>query len=743
MDLKPFLLLLILICVAGAGHFSKSSSKGQYLASVFLDLTMEEMTSVQSFLMAQEELHLVSIRHNMGKNSIFMMELNLPKKQKVQKFLDKNGPKPKRKAKVVIFFGDQAKANITEYIVGPLPHPQYYRQLTRNKPLRFESRPVTIFEYEIFISRLKELTKEFTHILLETSGFSFYNCSSHCLSFTDAAPRGLNSGERRSWLMIKKLTEAYILQAIGLELLLNHRSLNPKEWTIDKVWYNGQYFHSVKEFVQKYDKNELTKLRLPDDTDYLFSTFIPRGEFKTKTNMHGPKICEPQEKRYRILGNYVEYTGWSFAYRVRPSAGLQIFDIQYNNERIAYEVSIQEAISFYSGVTPGGMQAQYVDSGWGMGTRHYELAKGIDCPEGATYQDLNSFYDTDKPLRFKNALCIFELPTGSPLRRHYDATDNGGYNFYAGLENQVLVVRTTTTVYNYDYIWDFLFYQNGVIEVKVSATGYIQATFFTPDGLRYGNRVHTHVLGNLHTHLVNYKVDLDIAGTENSFETIDLKYENITNPWSPGHFIVQSRKDHILRSTERQAAFKFGSQVPRYLAFQNPNKKNKWGHEKSYRIQYNSNGYSVLPQMWAEEKGIAWSRYSLAVTKQKDSEVTSSSIYIQNDPWDPDIYFENFVSNNEDIVNKDLVAWVTVGFLHIPQAEDIPNTPTPGNAVGFFLRPYNFFDEDPSVASRGPIIVRPTDKSFTKVNIQRWTPVVSGQCGSEKPFRYNGTYFSD
>ncbi|XP_077124090.1 diamine oxidase [copper-containing] [Ranitomeya variabilis] len=745
MDLKFILQLLILMSAVKAGHFSKSFSKGRYMASVFSDLTSEEMTSVHTFLADQEQLSLVPIRSQFGKNSIFMMELNLPKKRFVLNFLDNDGPKPQREAKVVVYFGDQAQPNITEYIVGPLPHPYYYRPVTskRNKPVRFESRPMTYMEYEKIQKRLLELTKEFNHILVESSGFSFYNCSSRCLTFTDIAPRGLNSGERRSWLLLQRYVEGFFLHPIGVELLLNHRSMNPKEWTIDKIWYNGQYFDSVKELVRKYEKNEVTKIHLPDDTTDPYSTFIPRGDFNTKTHIQGPKICEPQGKRYRVLGNYVEYTGWTFAYRVRPSAGLQIFDIQYNHERIAYEVSIQEAIAFYSGVSPGGTQTKYIDSGWGMGTVHYELSKGIDCPEGATYQDLYNYYDTDKPLRYKNALCIFEHPTGIPLRRHFDSNYNGGYNFYAGVENYVLVVRTTSTVYNYDYIWDFLFYQNGVIEVKVSATGYIHATFFTPDGLHFGSRVYSHVLGNMHTHLINYKVDLDIAGTENIFETIDLKYENITNPWSPDHFIVQSRIDRVQRSSERQAAFKFGSHVPRYLMFQNPNKKNKWGHQKSYRIQFNSHGHSVLPRMWAEEKGVSWSRYSLAVTRHRESELASSSLYIQCDPWDPDIYFENFIRNNEDIVNKDLVAWVTVGFLHIPHAEDIPNTSTPGNAVGFFLRPFNFFNEDPSVASRSPVIVKPTDSGFTKVNIQRWTPEVLGQCVTDKPFRYNGTYFSD
>ncbi|XP_075684899.1 diamine oxidase [copper-containing]-like [Rhinoderma darwinii] len=742
MGKNDFLWIVVLWIVPTIANIH-SSYRGQHKASVFSDLTPSEMTSVRTFLMGQENFNLCSVHGTFGKNTIKLIELNMNKKAQVLNFLDKNGPKPKRETKVIIYFADQPHPNVTEYLVGPIPHPYYYKPMVKgNRTIRFESRPTTDSEYEQIHLKLQEDMMKVNPILLETSGFSFSNCSNHCLTYTDIAPRGLEPGDRKTWLTFLCFVEGFFLHPIGFELLLNHRSLNPKDWRVEKVWYNGQYFESLEELVAKYEKNELTKLRLPDyrEEDF-YSTFIPRGDFRTKTDVHGPKICEPQGKRYKILGNYVEYAGWSFAYRFSTSTSLQIFDIQFNDERIAYEVSIQEAIAFYSGVVPSAMQSKAIDSGWGMGAVNHELAKGIDCPEVATYKDVYHFYDTDKPVQHKNAICIFEHPAGVALRRHFNSDYSGGYNFYAGVENHVLVVRTTSTVYNYDYIWDFLFYQNGIIEVKVHATGYIQATFFTPDGLQYGSKVYSHVLGNLHTHLIHYKVDLDVAGRENSFETINLRYENISNPWSPGHFIVQSRMEKTTRTREAQAAFRFGSSLPRYLMFQNPNKKNKWGHEKSYRIQYNSHAHSVLPRRWAEEKGISWSRYSLAVTRHSDYETSSSSLYNQNNPWEPTVHFEKFIRNNEDILNQDLVAWVTVGFLHIPHAEDIPNTATPGNAVGFFLRPFNFFDEDPSVATRSTVIVRPTDKSFTKVNIQRWTDEVIGQCVWDKPFRYNGTYF--
>ena len=44
-------------------------------------------------------------------------------------------------------------------------------------------------------------------------------------------------------------------------------------------------------------------------------------------------------------------------------------------------------------------------------------------------------------------------------------------------------------------------------------------------------------------------------------------------------------------------------------------------------------------------------RYQLAVTRRKEEEPTSTSIYNQNDPWTPTVAFADFI-NNETITNE-------------------------------------------------------------------------------------------
>ncbi|OXB53179.1 UNVERIFIED_CONTAM: hypothetical protein H355_006988, partial [Colinus virginianus] len=409
--------------------------------------------------------------------------------------------------------GEQAEPNVTEFSVGPLPRPRSYRPLRfqGGRAVPFSARPVTQREYELLHSALAAATEPLYRLLRDTTGFWFHNCTRRCLTFSDIAPRGLQPGERRTWFVLQRFVEGHYLHPVGMELLLDHRDLDPRRWAVRSVWYNGRYFSGPQELAALYERGAVVVAQLPDLADPLFSSYVPRGPTPAGTDAHGAKVCEPQGRRYRLHGNRLQYGGWSLAFRLRSSAGLQLFDVRFGGERVAYELSVQDAIAFYGGDTPAAMQTKYVDAGWGMGSVTFELAPGIDCPATAAFVDVHHMYDSAGPRRFPRALCVFELPTAVPLRRHFDSDFRGGFHFYAGLEGTALVLRTTSTVYNYDYIWDVLLYPNGVLEAKVHATGFIHATFHTARGRRYGSRVHSHVLGNVHTHLVHYKVDLDVA----------------------------------------------------------------------------------------------------------------------------------------------------------------------------------------------------------------------------------------
>ncbi|MNS41602.1 Primary amine oxidase precursor [compost metagenome] len=54
-----------------------------------------------------------------------------------------------------------------------------------------------------------------------------------------------------------------------------------------------------------------------------------------------------------------------------------------------------------------------------------------------------------------------------------------------------------------------------------------------------------------------------------------------------------------------------------------------------------------------------------------------------------------FIGNNENIENKDLVVWMTTGTTHVARAEEWPIMPT--EWVNTLIKPWNFFDNTPTL----------------------------------------------
>ena len=76
--------------------------------------------------------------------------------------------------------------------------------------------------------------------------------------------------------------------------------------------------------------------------------------------------------------------------------------------------------------------------------------------------------------------------------------------------------------------------------------------------------------------------------------------------------------------------------------------------------------------------------------------------------------------------------WITMGTHHIPHTEDIPVTPTVGGHLAFFLLPYNYFPECPSVSSRDNIRVEyvTPDQPADGLKVERNGNKANGACGA-------------
>ena len=559
--------------------------------SPFHDLTPTEVGAVRKFLHQQESLNLVPpSKIAVNSSYVFSFELHVPNKQETLAYLDDGRPQPAREAHVVIFRGDLSPPVSEEYTVGPLPNPTYLKD---KKSYPFRYRPLTTPEIVAAITLLyNEISSKANFMLLECYGGKLVDCTDNCLDFEMLTPQsGASVGDpsrRKMWFWLSPAVEFWSLNPLDFRVLVDMTSTDPSEFRIDTIYHANRPFTSVDQLVRDYNDNRFPKTRMnyPKVDNNLFSSIHRRGTLHPTEPMSPPLQYEPDGKRYNIKGRHIDYMGWAMDVRMSTQSGPQVWDVRFNGERIVYELSLQDIAVFYSAHSPSMRFADYVDSVAQIGYRARTLVPGADCPPHATFLSVDHVVEgQEEPMRVEHGMCVFEHDTGVPLWRHH--TRSGNNKFYAGLPDVVLIVRTIATVVNYDYIFDFIFHQNGAVEVRGISTGYILAAFRYPEAEPFGFEIRKHMTGNIHHHMFNFKVDMDINGRTNRFETISIRPVNSDNTrWSsqPGATYSQTEMHREVIQNETHATVDYNFDTPRYLTFYNKDFTTDTGIPRAYRL---------------------------------------------------------------------------------------------------------------------------------------------------------------
>ncbi|KAK3094705.1 hypothetical protein FSP39_005242 [Pinctada imbricata] len=718
---------------------------------VFDGLTVQESRSVRDYLLKIKSLSLVPISKARPNNSyIYMIDLHMPLKDAVLRHLDVGYKQPERTAKVVLVRGDQTPPRVEEYLVGPLPNPSYQRKVTNpsytTSTIPYAAKPGDSVDYKYLFKILEIASYHLYPVLYGSYRLSYHNCTKNvdCMEWWDIAPKGRGSDERKTWFWAFRDVEGFYLHPLGLEIQIDHISTDVADWKITKIVYNGQLFYDVEDLVNRYVSKGNAVYRMEYEPlgykEHLYSSYTRRGKSEMPEPKQGPKLVEPDGRRFTVDGHHISYMHWDFNVRMRTSSGLVIYDIRFQNERIVYELSLQDAVVFYSGYGPAQGISNYYDTSWIMGAMNFELVPGVDCPETAVFLDVDHFVNANEPFTIRHAVCVFEDNGNLPLRRHFSSDFEGGYTYYAGLVDYNLVVRTIANIWNYDYIFDYIFHLNGAIETRVSATGYVQSTYALPREKKYGYPIYNNVVANLHQHLFHFKVDLDVNGMENSYSTLEISTEKVGVDWAKPKTKTQMIYNEKIMMDELEAGP--GQQnnfdTPKYDVIINLSKTNKYDSRRAYRILNFGKSRFLLEDSDVTKAG-RWAKYPISVTLYNDAEEMSTSIYAQNYPWEPVVDFEKFIQNNDSIYQRDIVAWVTMGVMHIPHTEDVPSTTTAGSQLRFFLLPFNYFTECPSVSSPNTVKITPRS-GLSDVNVETYGTSFQSTCAQKEygPTNFNG-----
>lgn len=182
------------------------------------------------------------------------------------------------------------------------------------------------------------------------------------------------------------------------------------------------------------------------------------------------EIIEPEGKNYTITGNSIHWQNWDFHVRLDSRVGPILSTVTYDDKgkkrKIMYEGNLGGMIVPYGDPDAGWYFKAYLDSGdYGMGTLTSPIARGKDAPENAVLLDATIADYTGAPTTIPHAIAVFERYA----RPEYKHQEMGQPNLSA--ERRELVIRWISTVGNYDYIFDWVFQQNGTIGIDAGATG--------------------------------------------------------------------------------------------------------------------------------------------------------------------------------------------------------------------------------------------------------------------------------
>ena len=255
------------------------------------------------------------------------------------------------------------------------------------------------------------------------------------------------------------------------------------------------------------------------------------------------------------------------------------------------------------------------------------------------------------------------------------------------------VVSCHATVANYEYLIYWRFYQDGNVECEVRATG-IMVTTPLPEGETsspYGTVVDQRTYAPYHQHFLVARLDLDVDGPDNTVVEVDSIAPPI-GPDNPYGLALTTRATPVRSESEAGRDYDWNTQ--RSWKVVNPSKLNGLGAPVAYKLVPTGSFPVLMDPSTPQYLRAPVIGQQLWVTRQHDDERWPAGAY-------PIAERERHgaspsgSTDDEPLVDTDVVLWYVFGIHHITRVEDWPIMPA--DTVSFWLKPFGFFDRNPSL----------------------------------------------
>jgi primary-amine oxidase len=409
-----------------------------------------------------------------------------------------------------------------------------------------------------------------------------------------------------------------------------------------------------------------------------------------RTTLKPIAITQPDGVSFDLDGNLLQWENWSVRVGFDAREGLVLHQIGFRDRGrlrpVAHRASIAEMVVPYADPSPIHSWQNYFDTGeYLIGRSVNSLEMGCDCLGEITYLDVVIADDWCEPRVVRNAVCIHEEDYGI-LWKHTDE--------WAGSSEvrrqRRLVVSYFTTIGNYDYGFYWYFYLDGTMECEVKATGVVFTTAYPAGGSAYSSQLAPGLGAPYHQHLFCARLEMTVDGWSNSVEEVDTVRLPVGPDNPRGNAFAVSR---TLLDTEERSGRVADNGRGRAWHIVNVTSNNSLGDPVAYVLVPQGNPTLLAAEGSSIYQRAVFATKDLWVTQYHPDERYPAGDFVNQHSGGAGI--PSFTAKGRSIANEEIVVWHTFGLTHIPRPEDWPIMPV--EYVGFKLRPFGFFDRNPTL----------------------------------------------
>ena len=410
-------------------------------------------------------------------------------------------------------------------------------------------------------------------------------------------------------------------------------------------------------------------------------------------------IAQPDGPSFAVDGQQVTWQGWSLRWAMHPREGLVVYDVGFDDpfdasaqpRRVLYRAALSEMVVPYGDTDAHWVWRNAFDEGeYGVGRLASPIDPAVDAPPNARLFDVVFADDFGKPYTLPRAVGLYERDAGL-LWKHYDIYNEKN----SARRARQLVLFFIATIGNYDYAIQWVFHQDGMIEVTCDLTGIMlvkgaaDADLADASAHQHAHRVAPNLVAPHHQHFFNFRLDFDVDGVANSVSEHNTSAAP-PGPENPANNGIDMHDTPLATESAAQRDLQMSS--ARVWRIGDDSRHNALGYAPSYLLLPTGNAVPYLSADSTVRRRARFVDHHFWATRYHEGETARRRVVPQ--PGTRGRGAAGLRRRRRVAGQEDVVVWYTVGITHVPRPEEWPIMSV--HQVGFKLAPAGFFVRNPS-----------------------------------------------